>query len=362
MAHATRVAETLDPATLENPEVRTRAAGEAASRVAVHPGVRSALFDLQRTFATRFPLMLKTGLKQANFKQQQLRDLVYYTYAGRPTTPENGGLTPFLGYNMQVSEGKYGPFPFVQLAETGNPGDPASWQPFNFAFHYFWGLEDVISVFLNMWNQIETNKQVGGLFPNDGDGNAWGDPNVGLKPALAQAGFDLLDPGRYQNLSDDFTAQVNAFKDGQCDIITGVVIPTADVVGSVIFGIFIIFVTSGFGSWRITRRDMLRTFEQEIIERQNVYDGTWEKTASMGWMFVPLTQLPATLMGLSFIIGLGVGCGQPCQLVSGAQRCGPRHQAAQAVAARGRVVEAGNPARQYLIDGIAGGAADLRRC
>ncbi len=30
--------------------------------------------------------------------------------------------------------------------------------------------------------------------------------------------------------------------------------------------------------------------EQEIIERQNVFDGTWEKTSSMGWMFVPLTQ------------------------------------------------------------------------
>jgi hypothetical protein len=30
--------------------------------------------------------------------------------------------------------------------------------------------------------------------------------------------------------------------------------------------------------------------EQEIIERQNVYDGTWEKTSSMGWMMVPLTQ------------------------------------------------------------------------
>jgi hypothetical protein len=30
--------------------------------------------------------------------------------------------------------------------------------------------------------------------------------------------------------------------------------------------------------------------EQEIIERQNVYDGTWEKTPSMGWMFVPLTE------------------------------------------------------------------------
>lgn len=29
---------------------------------------------------------------------------------------------------------------------------------------------------------------------------------------------------------------------------------------------------------------------QEIIERQNIYDGTWLKTPSMGYMFVPLTQ------------------------------------------------------------------------
>lgn len=29
---------------------------------------------------------------------------------------------------------------------------------------------------------------------------------------------------------------------------------------------------------------------QEIIERQNIYDGTWLKTPSMGFMFVPLTQ------------------------------------------------------------------------
>lgn len=29
---------------------------------------------------------------------------------------------------------------------------------------------------------------------------------------------------------------------------------------------------------------------QEIVERQNIFDGTWEKTPSMGWMFVPLTE------------------------------------------------------------------------
>jgi len=30
--------------------------------------------------------------------------------------------------------------------------------------------------------------------------------------------------------------------------------------------------------------------QQELIERQNIYDGTWEKSPSMGWMFVPLVE------------------------------------------------------------------------
>ncbi len=30
--------------------------------------------------------------------------------------------------------------------------------------------------------------------------------------------------------------------------------------------------------------------QQEIVERQNIHDGTWSKTPSMGWMFVPLTE------------------------------------------------------------------------
>ena len=111
------------------------------------------------------------------------------------------------------------------IGQQGNPGDPASWQPFNFAYHYFWGLEDVIGVFTNMWNQLDTNKQVGGLFPNDADGNAWGDPNVGVGPGFSAAGYTTVDPGRYQNLTDDFSAQINAFKAANAEIVTGVVIP-----------------------------------------------------------------------------------------------------------------------------------------
>ena len=111
------------------------------------------------------------------------------------------------------------------IGQQGNPGDPNSWRPFNYSFHFFWGLEDVISVFTAIWNQFETNKIVGGLFPNDGDGNAWGDPNVGFPQPLNAQGYSLTDPGRYQNLTDDFSAQINAFKAANCDIVTGVPIP-----------------------------------------------------------------------------------------------------------------------------------------
>jgi cytidylate kinase len=52
---AEAVARSLDLSDLDSVEVRTRAAGEAASRVAVHSGVRAALFDLQRHFAKREP-------------------------------------------------------------------------------------------------------------------------------------------------------------------------------------------------------------------------------------------------------------------------------------------------------------------
>ncbi|MBC2768936.1 ABC transporter substrate-binding protein [Pusillimonas minor] len=113
----------------------------------------------------------------------------------------------------------------------------APWQPwffgrggkpdtgFEWTYHMFWGLEDVIGNFLNGWNSVQTNKKVGGLFPNDGDGNAWGDPELGFPKPLAAQGYTLTDPGRFQNMNQDFSAQIAAFKQGQVEIVTGVVIP-----------------------------------------------------------------------------------------------------------------------------------------
>ncbi len=112
------------------------------------------------------------------------------------------------------------------IGRQANPaGGPPAWKPFNYTYHFFWGLEDVIAVFTNMWSQVSTNKSVGGLFPNDGDGNAWGDKQVGFPPVLDKQGYKLTDPGRYQNLTDNFSAQITAFKNASCEIVTGVVLP-----------------------------------------------------------------------------------------------------------------------------------------
>jgi branched-chain amino acid transport system substrate-binding protein len=105
----------------------------------------------------------------------------------------------------------------------GRKGDPA--KGFNWTYHVFWGLEDVIANFTNGWKSVPTNKKVGGLFPNDGDGNAWGDKELGFPKPLASMGFTLTDPGRFQNGTQDFSAQIAAFKRDGVEIVTGVVIP-----------------------------------------------------------------------------------------------------------------------------------------
>ena len=105
----------------------------------------------------------------------------------------------------------------------GRKGDPKT--GFNWTYHIFWGLEDVIATYIDGWQTLQTNKKVGGLFPNDGDGNAWGDKEVGFPKPLAAKGYSLTDPGRFQNGTQDFSAQIAAFKRDKVEIVTGVVIP-----------------------------------------------------------------------------------------------------------------------------------------
>jgi branched-chain amino acid transport system substrate-binding protein len=106
------------------------------------------------------------------------------------------------------------------LGRRGNPRDP-----FKYTYHFFWGLEDVIGLFMRMWRQVRTNRVVGGLFPNDPDGNAWGDRTVGFPTPLRRASYTLVDPGRYPTGNDNFTTQISRFKAANAQLLTGVPIP-----------------------------------------------------------------------------------------------------------------------------------------
>jgi branched-chain amino acid transport system substrate-binding protein len=54
---------------------------------------------------------------------------------------------------------------------------------------------------------------------------AWGDPTTGFTPAVAQRGYQLVDPGNYPNGTQDFSAQIQAFRTGNAEILLGVPIP-----------------------------------------------------------------------------------------------------------------------------------------
>ena len=96
---------------------------------------------------------------------------------------------------------------------------------FTWTYNFFWGLEDVEAVYADMWDEVPTNKKAGALWPNDPDGLAWGNPTTGFAPAQAQRGYQIVDPGNYPNGTQDFSAQIAAFRDGDAEILLGVPIP-----------------------------------------------------------------------------------------------------------------------------------------
>jgi branched-chain amino acid transport system substrate-binding protein len=94
--------------------------------------------------------------------------------------------------------------------------------PYEWTYHYFWDLDDMIKVFTGMWDSIPTNKVVGGLWPNDADGTAFAEA---FTKALTEKGYKVIDPGRYPNLTSDFTVFIQKWKEAGVEILTGVPIP-----------------------------------------------------------------------------------------------------------------------------------------
>jgi len=105
----------------------------------------------------------------------------------------------------------------------GRGGTPD--QGFKWTYNAFWGVESAAQVFIDIWNKLDTNKLVGAMWPNDADGNAWADKETGMPSFFGPGGYEYVDGGRYQNGTQDFTAQITKFKGAGCQITNGVMIP-----------------------------------------------------------------------------------------------------------------------------------------
>jgi branched-chain amino acid transport system substrate-binding protein len=97
---------------------------------------------------------------------------------------------------------------------------------YKWTYHFFWGLEDIEAVYSDIWQAVSTDKSIGGLWPNDSDGQAFAAEATGF-PAFIKTlnGYSVTPSGLYPDLTTDFTAQITLFKNNNCDILTGVPIP-----------------------------------------------------------------------------------------------------------------------------------------
>ncbi len=104
--------------------------------------------------------------------------------------------------------------------DAWNGGQPEG--GYKWCWHTWFMFKDVAANFINMWDQIPTNKKVGGLYPNDGDGNAFAG---GMPAAFQPVGYSYVDPGRYQNNTEDYSTIIGQFRQEGVEIVTGVPTP-----------------------------------------------------------------------------------------------------------------------------------------
>lgn len=104
------------------------------------------------------------------------------------------------------------PWEAYYFGRGGRPGE----QSFRWTYHYSFGTQNFLNLYNGQWALLETNRRVGVLVPSDADGNAI---RANLLPALSAAGWEVIDPGPYENMTQDFTRHINAFRSAEVDIV-----------------------------------------------------------------------------------------------------------------------------------------------
>ena len=99
------------------------------------------------------------------------------------------------------------------------PGEPS---PFKFGSIFSFGVEQFALTYIASWDKIPTNKKIAVMWPNDADGNAI---RAALGPMLTNAGYTIVDPGAYEDGTNDYSSQISTFKSQGCEVFNTFPIP-----------------------------------------------------------------------------------------------------------------------------------------
>jgi branched-chain amino acid transport system substrate-binding protein len=100
--------------------------------------------------------------------------------------------------------------------------DPKKPKPFTYTTMFFFGVDEFGGCFVPMWNRVQTDKTVAGMFPNDADGNAF----RGAWPAIIKkAGYKWVDGGSYTDGTTDYSSMIAKFKSSGCEVFINAPLP-----------------------------------------------------------------------------------------------------------------------------------------
>jgi branched-chain amino acid transport system substrate-binding protein len=95
----------------------------------------------------------------------------------------------------------------------GRKGDPK--KPFEWTYNFFFKGAEAVGCMLAAWARVDTNRNLGVLWANDDDGRVFAQV---MPPPIKEAGFNLIDPGRFDLPSSDYTPEISKFKAEKVDI------------------------------------------------------------------------------------------------------------------------------------------------
>ena len=111
------------------------------------------------------------------------------------------------------------PWESFYFGRGGKPGQPS---PFKWSYVFCFGIDMFAKCYLSTWAEIETNKRIGVMYPNDADGTAFREHMI---PLLEKNGYKVIDPGPYQDGTTDYSTQIALFKRERCEIFNTAPIP-----------------------------------------------------------------------------------------------------------------------------------------